>query len=167
MILHKVQNSQMMMLMVYTPTTLSKQTLKVLRIILPLIIGVLTIRGNSHEALAQYPITLESKKQQILPSSLTIRSKIQTADTISGVMAADGNVEFFYPSRKIMGTAANAQYYSKERRLVLTGNVVVLQDGGNSIRAETLTYLVDEGKFIATVRETNKQVKSVHILTDE
>ena len=151
------------MLMVYVP---NKQTLKALRIILPLIVGVLTIRGNSHEALAQYPIALESKKQQILPSSLTIRSKIQTADTISGIMTARGNVEFFYPSRKVQGTAAHARYFTKERRLVLTGDVFILQDG-NSIKAETLTYLVDEGKFIATVRETNKQVKSVHILTDE
>ena len=70
-----------------------------------------------------------------------------------------------YPSRQITATSAQAQYYSEERRIVLNGNVVVLQEG-NTLRAETVTYLIDEGRFVATPNE-NSQVESVYILPDE
>jgi lipopolysaccharide export system protein LptA len=96
--------------------------------------------------------------------ALTVRSDIQEANSETGVITARGNVQVFYPSRKIQATAAQAQYFSQERRLVLSGNVYVLQEG-NSMRAETMTYLVDEGRFIATP-QGNQQVESIYIVKE-
>ncbi len=96
--------------------------------------------------------------------ALTVRSDIQEANSETGVITARGNVQIYYPARKIQGTAAQAQYFSRERRLVLSGNVYVLQDG-NSMRAETMTYLVDEGRFIATP-QANQQVESIYIVQE-
>lgn len=97
--------------------------------------------------------------------ALTVRSDIQEANTVTGVVTARGNVRINYPARKLQGTAAQAQYFSTERQLVLTGNVYVLQDG-NSIRAERMTYLVDEGRFLA-VPGQNEQVESVYLVPED
>ncbi|MDJ0578900.1 LptA/OstA family protein [Crocosphaera sp.] len=103
--------------------------------------------------------------QTLAPNSpLTVRSDIQEANSETGVVTARGNVQFFYPARQIQGTSAQAQYFSRERRLVLTGDVYVLQEG-NSMRAETMTYLIDEGRFIATP-ESAQQVESIYLVTE-
>jgi lipopolysaccharide export system protein LptA len=96
--------------------------------------------------------------------ALTVRSDIQEANSETGVITARGNVYINYPARDIQATSAQAQYFSKERRLVLSGNVYVLQEG-NSMRAETMTYLIDEGRFIATP-ETSQQVESIYLVDD-
>jgi lipopolysaccharide export system protein LptA len=95
---------------------------------------------------------------------ITIRSDVQEANSETGVFTARGNVQINYPSRQIQATATQAQYYSKERRLVLSGNVYVIQQG-NSMRAETMTYLIDEGKFIAAPKD-NQQVESTYLVSD-
>jgi len=69
-----------------------------------------------------------------------------------------------FPSRNIQATSAQAQFFSQERRLVLNGNVQVIQDG-NSMRAETMTYLIDEGRFIATP-QNQRQVESVYLIEE-
>ena len=104
---------------------------------------------------------------QTLPpkSPMTVRSDIQEANSQTGVVTARGNVQVYYPARKMQATSTQAQYFSRERRLVLSGNVYVLQDG-NSMRAETMTYLIDEGRFIATP-ETQQQVESIYLVTEE
>lgn len=96
--------------------------------------------------------------------SITVRSDIQEANSETGVVTARGNVEINYPARQIQATAAQAQYFSRERRLILSGDVYVLQEG-NSMRAEEMTYLIDEGRFIATPR-ANRQVESTYIVSD-
>jgi lipopolysaccharide export system protein LptA len=96
--------------------------------------------------------------------ALTVKAQIQEANSKTGVVTARGNVEMFYPARKIQATAAQAQYFSRERRIVLSGNVYVLQEG-NSIQGESITYLIDEGRFIATPK-TNGQVESIYIISD-
>ena len=96
--------------------------------------------------------------------TLTVKAQIQEANSKTGVVTARGNVEMFYPARKIQATAAQAQYFSRERRIVLSGNVYVLQEG-NSIQGENITYLIDEGRFIATPK-TNGQVESIYIISD-
>lgn len=95
---------------------------------------------------------------------MTVRSDIQEANSETGVITARGNVQVNYPARQMQATSAQAQYYSRERRLVLTGDVYVLQQG-NSMRAEIMTYLVDEGRFIATPRP-NRQVESIYLVTE-
>lgn len=95
---------------------------------------------------------------------ITLRSDIQESNSQTGIITAKGNVKIDYPARQIQATAAQAQYYSRERRLVLTGDVYVIQEG-NSMRAETLTYLLDEERFIATP-QSDRQVESTYIITD-
>lgn len=95
---------------------------------------------------------------------LTLRSDVQEANAVTGVVTARGNVQINYPARQIQATSAQAQYYSRERRIVLSGNVYVLQEG-NSLRAETITYLIDEGRFVA-VPEGQQQVESIYIVPD-
>ncbi len=119
------------------------------------------------------PFYLQSQSTQVKAQSvtenekqaLTVRSDIQEANSETGVITARGNVYINYPARDIQATAAQAQYFSKEKRLVLSGNVYVLQEG-NSMRAETMTYLIDEGRFIATP-ENQQQVESIYLVEDE
>lgn len=95
---------------------------------------------------------------------LTLRSDIQEANAVTGVITARGNVQIDYPARQIQATSIQAQYYSRERRIVLTGDVYVLQEG-NSLRGEEVVYLIDEGRFIATP-DTGEQVESIYIVED-
>ena len=94
--------------------------------------------------------------------ALRVLSDEQFYDARTGVVTARGNVRMSYPARQIQATAAQAQYFSRERRIVLSGNVFVLQQG-NSIRGETVVYLIDEGLFQA-VPQPNRQVESIYIV---
>ncbi|MBJ7898486.1 MAG: ostA-like family protein [Cyanobacteria bacterium RI_101] len=106
-----------------------------------------------------------SVQAQTAPSSpMTVRSDIQEANSQTGVVTARGNVQVYYPARKMQATAVQAQYFSRERRLVLSGNVYVLQDG-NSMRAETMTYLIDEGRFVANP-QVSQQVESIYLVQE-
>ena len=96
--------------------------------------------------------------------SLIINATRQEADSKTGVFTAIGNVQINYPARQIQATAAQAQYFSRERKIILSGNVYVLQQG-NSIRGDSITYLIDEGRFIATPK-SNSQVESIYIIND-
>jgi len=94
-----------------------------------------------------------------------VRSDIQEADSKTGIVTARGNVQINYPARQIQATAAQAQYFSRERRIILSGDVYVLQQG-NSLRGETITYLIDEGRFIALPNNPG-QVESVYLVAPE
>ncbi len=96
--------------------------------------------------------------------AITIRSDVQEADRTTEVITARGNVQIDYPARQIQATAAQAQFFNRERRIVLSGNVYVLQNG-NSMRGENITYLIDEGRFIA-LPKSNRQVESTYIISD-
>jgi lipopolysaccharide export system protein LptA len=110
------------------------------------------------------PTSLRAQAPIQAGNAMTVRSDIQEANSKTGVITARGNVQVYYPARNIQATSAQAQYFSRERRLVMTGNVYVLQEG-NSIRAETMTYLVDEGRFIATP-QSSQQVESIYLVKD-
>lgn len=126
----------------------------------------LSIAFASLIAISGAPTDVQAQVQAPKASggALTVRSDLQEANSKTGVITATGNVQVNYPARRIQATSAQAQYFSKERRLVLTGNVYVLQEG-NSMRAETMTYLVDEGRFVATP-QPNQQVESIYIVSD-
>ena len=96
--------------------------------------------------------------------AMTLRSDVQEANSKTGVVTARGNVQINYPARQIQATSAQAQYFSKERRIVLSGDVYVLQEG-NSMRAETVTYLIDEGRFVA-LPMSPKQVESIYLVPE-
>ena len=111
------------------------------------------------------PSTSLPSTQAQTNSALTIRADIQEANSITGVVTATGNVRMTYPARQIDVVAEQAQYFSKEQRVVLTGNVVVTQEGVNSIKAQTVTYLISEGKIVAAPAN-NQQVETIYVVTD-
>lgn len=86
------------------------------------------------------------------------------ANSVTGVVTARGNVRITYPARNMQATSVQAQYFSREGRIVLIGNVYVLQNG-NSLRAETITYLVTEGRFVATP-DQGRQVEAIYLIPD-
>jgi lipopolysaccharide export system protein LptA len=87
----------------------------------------------------------------VTPTSglVTIESDLQKADNSTGVVTATGNVRIVYPDQRVVATARQAQYFSREGRMVLSGDVDVIQDSGHSIRAERLVYLVASERIVA------------------
>ena len=81
---------------------------------------------------------------ELMIGLITIESDTQSADNVTGVVTAAGNVKIVYPSRGMVATARQAQYFSQEGRLVLTGDVDVVQEGGNALRAERVVYLLEQ-----------------------
>ena len=94
-----------------------------------------------------FPVTAQTSTGE--DSLITIESDTQSADNITGVVTAVGNVRIVYPSRGMVATSRQAQYFSREAMLVLSGDVDVVQEDGNSIRAERVTYNLDEERALA------------------
>jgi len=90
---------------------------------------------------------------------VTIESDSQQADNRTGVVTATGNVRITYPDRRMVATSRQAQYFSKEGRLVLTGDVDVIDAEGQRIRAERLVYRLDSERLVAEP-QGGKQVYS-------
>ena len=80
---------------------------------------------------------------------VTIESDLQQADNQTGVVTATGNVRITYPERGMVATSRQAQYFSKEGRLVLSGDVDVIDGDGQRIRAERLVYTLDQERLVA------------------
>lgn len=80
---------------------------------------------------------------------VTIESDSQQADNRTGVITATGNVRITYPDGRTVATARQAQYYSKEGRLILSGDVDVVDADGQRIRAERLVYRLDSERLVA------------------
>jgi lipopolysaccharide export system protein LptA len=96
--------------------------------------------------------------------TMQLRANTTQADYKSGRVIAKGNVQITYAARQIEATAAEAIYYQKENKIVLSGNVKILQEG-NRLNAETVTYLVNEGRFVAQPQE-NGQVEASYVIKD-
>jgi lipopolysaccharide export system protein LptA len=96
------------------------------------------------------------------PQAMQLRANVTRANAKTGVVVAQGDVQINYPARDIRATAAQATYFSKEARIVLSGNVIVLQEG-NSLRGEVITYLVNEGRFEA-VPQAGQQVEAIYLV---
>ena len=96
------------------------------------------------------PSLLAEPAAEAEPSGLvTVESDLQQADNVTGVVTATGNVKISYPPKQVQAWARQAQYFTKEERIVLTGDVDVIQEGGNRLKAERITYLVLEDRMIA------------------
>lgn len=80
---------------------------------------------------------------------ITVESDLQQADNVTGVVTATGNVRVLYPEKKLVATARQAQYFTKEGRIILSGDVDVVQEGGNRLRAQRVTYLVQADRLVA------------------
>ena len=104
-----------------------------------------------------------SAQAQLAPSStpgqVTIESDLQRADNKTGVITASGNVRIVYPEQRVVATARQAQYFSQEGRVVLSGDVDVVQTEGHSLRAERVIYDLNSQRLVAEP-PTNQQVFS-------
>lgn len=94
---------------------------------------------------------------------ITIESDSQTADNVTGVVTAIGNVRIVYPTRGMVATSRQAQYFSREGRLVLSGDVDVVQEDGNTLRAERVTYDLEDERAVA-LPQSGGQVRATMIL---
>ena len=111
------------------------------------------------------PISHVSAQTIRVKKPLTIRSDFQEYDAKSETVTAKGNVQMLYPDLSIQATASQVQYFSKDNRIVLSGDVCILQDNSNSICGETVTYLINEGRFVA-LPKVNQQVESIYMIKD-
>jgi lipopolysaccharide export system protein LptA len=134
-----------------------------------------TLEGESITYLVEegkFVVNPKSKQQviskYIIPDNggqaVTIQSNIQEANSKTQIVTARGNVRVNYPTKKLRATANTAQYNIKQKKIVLSGNVLVIQDG-NSLQGETVTYLIDEGRFIAK-QKPGMPVQSIYVLPD-
>ena len=109
-----------------------------------LVTALMPCSARAQEAMAE-----PAKPARISTGLVTIESDQQRADQLTGVITATGNVRIVYPDERVVATARQAQYFSKENRVVLSGDVDIVQEGGNLIRAERVVYLVDGERLIA------------------
>ena len=90
---------------------------------------------------------------------ITIESDQQTADNSIGVVTAQGNVRLIHVDRGIVATGRQAQYFIKEERIVLSGDVDIVKKNGDLLQADRIVYSLVDERVLATPSET-KQVFS-------
>ena len=126
-----------------------------------ILLSSITIGGTI--TVSMYPVTVQAQQQK--SQGLSIQADTQEANSKTEIVTARGNVQLSYPSRKVKARANLAQYYIKQKRIILTGNVLIVQDG-NTLEGESVIYLIEEGKFIANPK-VKQQVRSNYILSEQ
>ena len=91
---------------------------------------------------------------------LTIESDQQSANSGTGVITASGNVRLVHSNRGLVATGRQAQYFSREQRIVLSGDVDVVQTDGHTLRADQVTVLLDEQRTLATTGAGDQVISS-------
>ena len=94
---------------------------------------------------------------------VSIESDQQQADNATGVITASGNVRIVYPDRKVVATARQAQYFSREARIVLSGDVDVIQADGSAMRAERVIVLLNSQRVLAQPRQGRQVVSTLRL----
>lgn len=107
--------------------------------------------GPGHLLIAQELTPRPAAASAVTPMTglVTIESDRQVADNGTGVVTATGNVRILYPDRRVVATARQAQYFTREGRVVLSGDVEVVQSDGHRLQAEQLVYLVQQERLVA------------------
>ena len=96
------------------------------------------------------PLSPAQAQQSADAGVITIESDLQTANNVTGVITASGNVRLVHAGRGLVATSRQAQYFTEEDRIVLSGDVDVIQAYGNLLQADRFTYLLEEGRAIAS-----------------
>ena len=84
---------------------------------------------------------------------ITIESDQQTADNSIGVVTAQGYVRLVHVDRGIVATGRQAQYFMKEERIVLSGDVDIVQKNGDLLQADKIVYSLADERALATPSE--------------
>ena len=95
------------------------------------------------------PLDAVQAQQTADAGFITIESDLQAADNSTGVITASGNVRLVHAGRGLVATSRQAQYFTEEDRIVLSGDVDVIQADGNLLRADRFTYLLAEERAVA------------------
>ena len=109
-------------------------------------------------SLSLVPIIVRAQ-QSTETGLITIESDQQTADNLIGVVTAQGNVRLIHIDRGIVATSRQAQYFIKEERIVLSGDVDIVQKNGDLLQADRIVYSLVDERALATPSE-NQQVFS-------
>jgi lipopolysaccharide export system protein LptA len=114
-------------------------------------VGAALLVLPSHPVAAQAPAATAQTPRPKTPATgmVTIESDVQQADNQNGIVTATGNVRIVYADRGMTATSRQAQYFSNEGRLVLTGDVDVIDTDGQRLRAERLVYQLDSERMLA------------------
>ena len=110
-------------------------------------------------------VTAFAEESQPAGELITIESDQQAADNTTGVVTASGNVRLVHADRGVVATGRQAQYFTKEDRIVLSGDVDVVQNDGHALRADQVIYLLQEDRAVA-IPEEGDQVFSQWSLKD-
>lgn len=141
--------------MATTPTHRMRQVARCLGLILVTSSPVFALPGGSTDPLiskAASPDTVVAGNpatSQVRSGLVTIESDQQQADNATGVVTAIGNVRITYPERGMIATARQAQYYSREGRLILSGDVDIIDREGQRLRAEQIVYWLNRQRLLA------------------
>jgi lipopolysaccharide export system protein LptA len=109
-------------------------------------------------SLSLVPIIVRAQ-QSTETGLITIESDQQTADNSIGIVTAQGNVRLIHIDRGIVATSRQAQYFIKEERIVLSGDVDIVQKNGDLLQADRIVYSLVDERALATPSE-NQQVFS-------
>lgn len=114
-------------------------------------VGAALLVLPSRPVAAQAPAAQAQTPRPKTPATgmVTIESDVQQADNQNGIVTATGNVRIVYADRGMTATSRQAQYFSNEGRLVLTGDVDVIDTDGQRLRAERLVYQLDSERMLA------------------
>ena len=94
---------------------------------------------------------------------VSIESDLQKADNRTGIITASGNVRIIYPDRRVVATARQAQYFSRAGRVVLSGDVDVIQPDGSSLRAERVIVLLTSQRVVAEPRKGQQVISTLRL----
>jgi len=94
---------------------------------------------------------------------VSIESDVQKADSSTGIITASGNVRIVYPDRRVVATARQAQYFSRENRVVLSGDVDVIQPDGSALRAERVIVLLSSQRVVAEPRKGQQVISTLRL----
>ena len=136
-------------------------------VLLPLVVGLSPRAMAQRRAVPKQPLPVKASPQPVVitPTAgvVSIESDSQRADNSTGVITANGNVRILYPDRKLVATARQLQYFSREERVILSGDVDIVQNDGHSIRAERVTYDLITERMVA-IPASGRQVLSSYRL---
>lgn len=84
---------------------------------------------------------------------------------MTGIITATGNVRIVYPDQRVVATSRQAQYFTREGMIILSGDVDVVQEDGNLLRADRVTYLVERERALAQPLEGQQVFSKLLIQT--
>ena len=104
-------------------------------------------------ALLSFCSAIVNAQQSTETGLITIESDQQTAVNSIGVVTAQGNVRLVHVDRGIVATGRQAQYFMKEERIVLSGDVDIVQKNGDLLQADKIVYSLADERALATPSE--------------